>query len=179
LSIVKFDHIALIVDDLDASLAHFRKIFDVRDADLIYERDYEDVDRDTGNVDVMHFALFPVGEVYFELVEPVSPEGPMMKFLKRTGGGIHHIGLTSNDIRGEWRRHAQEREELGTLGERPRVDQYNVTYWFLHPKKNYGALFEIDSAWAKTSASDMTPIEPTPDWSIEDLGDGSPAGGRP
>jgi methylmalonyl-CoA/ethylmalonyl-CoA epimerase len=166
MSISKFDHIGIVVDDLDAALEHFRTLFEVRDADLIYERDYDDVNPDTNEVDRMHFALFPVGEVYLELIEPVS-EGPVKSFLDRTGGGIHHLGITSNDLRAEWAQHAQQREQIGVVNERPRVDQYNVSYWFLHPKRNYGTLFEVDAAWAKTSASDMTPIEPTPDWDSE------------
>jgi methylmalonyl-CoA/ethylmalonyl-CoA epimerase len=163
MSFTKFDHIAIVVDDLDAALDHFRSLLEFREEDLIYERDYDDVDPDSKEVDVMHFALFPVGEVYLELIEPVS-DGPMKKFLERTGGGLHHLGLTSNDMSDEWRKHAAKREELGVIGDRPRVDQYDVSYWFLHPKRNYGTLFEIDAAWVKTSVSDMTPVEKTPDW---------------
>lgn len=166
MSITKFDHIGLIVDDIDGALDHFRKLFEFKDSELIYERDYEDVDRDTGKVDVMHAALFPVGEVYFEVVEPVS-EGPMKDYLEKTGGGIHHIGITSDDIKGEWAKHSAGREEYGLVEDRPRVDKFDVTYWFLHPKKNYRVLWEVDTAWAKTSVSDMTPIEPTPDWDAE------------
>lgn len=163
MSFYKFDHIGIVVDNLDESMDHFRKLFEIREADLIYERDYEDIDPDTGIAEVMHFALFPVGQVYLELIEPVS-DGPVKKFLEKTGGGVHHLGITSNDIKAEWKLHEGLREELGVLGDKPRVDQYNVSYWFLHPKQNYGALFEVDAAWAKTSVSDMTPIEPTPDW---------------
>jgi methylmalonyl-CoA/ethylmalonyl-CoA epimerase len=163
-SIYKFDHIGIVVDDLDAALDHFRTLFEIRDEDLIYERDYDDVNPDTKEVDVMHFALFPVGQVYMELIEPVS-EGPVKKFLDRTGGGVHHLGITTNDLRQEWKLHDEHREQIGVVEDKPRVDQYDVSYWFLHPKKNYNTLFEVDAAWAKTSASDMTPVEPTPDWS--------------
>jgi methylmalonyl-CoA/ethylmalonyl-CoA epimerase len=162
-AITKFDHIGIVVDDLDAALEHYKKLFAIDERTLIYERDYDDVDPDSGAVDVMHFALFPVGEVYLELIEPVS-DGPMKKFLERTGGGFHHLGITSDNLREEWRDHESKRDEIGVVGDRPRVDQYDVSYWFLHPKRNYGVLFEVDAAWAKTSASDMTPIEPTPDW---------------
>jgi methylmalonyl-CoA/ethylmalonyl-CoA epimerase len=165
-SIVKFDHIAIVVDDLDAALEHFRTLFDIDDRTMIYERDYDDVNADTGDVDVMHFALFPVGQVYLELIEPAS-DGPMKSFLERTGGGVHHIGITTDDVKEEWRKHQRLRKELGVIGERPRVDQYNVSYWFLHPKQNHRVLWELDAAWAKTSASDMTPVEPTPDWDAE------------
>jgi methylmalonyl-CoA/ethylmalonyl-CoA epimerase len=166
LSIYKFDHIAIVVPDLDVALNHYRELFDVADRDLIYQRDYDDVDPDTGATDVMHFALFPVGQVYLELVEPVS-EGPMRRFLEATGGGLHHVGITTDDLRAEWAKHNAARDELGVIGERPRVDQYDVSYWFLHPKQNTRVLWEVDAAWAKTSRSDMTPVEPTPDWKAE------------
>lgn len=175
MSITKFDHIGLIVENLDAALDHFRRIFDFEDSQMIYERDYEDVDLQTGAIDVMHTALFPVGEVYLELIEPVS-EGPMKAFLERTGGGVHHIGITSDDLRGEWERHSSQRDEVGVIGERPRVDKFDVSYWFLHPKANHRVLFEVDAAWAKTSVSDMTPIDPTPDWS--DAGEAVASGGQ-
>jgi methylmalonyl-CoA/ethylmalonyl-CoA epimerase len=163
-SISKLDHIGIVVDDLDQALDHFKKLFSVKDSELIYERDYDDVDPDTGAVDIMHFCLFPVGQVYIELIEPAS-EGPMKAFLDRTGGGVHHVAITADNIAGEWDRQSAQREELGIIGDRPRVDQYDVSYWFLHPKQNHRVLFEVDSGWAKTSVSDMTPIEPTPDWS--------------
>ena len=163
MAITKFDHIGIVVDNLDDALEHFKKLFPIDERTLIYERDYDDVDPGTGAVDVMHFALFPVGEVYLELIEPVS-DGPMKRFLERTGGGFHHLGITSDNLRDEWGDHDAKRDEIGVIGDRPRVDQYDVSYWFLHPKRNYQVLFEVDAAWAKTSASDMTPIEPTPDW---------------
>jgi methylmalonyl-CoA epimerase len=168
LAITKFDHIALVVDNLDESIEHFRKMFDIDDRRMIVGRDYKDLDPETGKSDVMHFALFPVGEVYLELIEPVSKEGPMMRFLRRTGGGVHHLGITSDDIRAEWKRHWEQQDELGVMGERPRKDHYDVSYWFLHPKKNYGIVWEVDAAWAKTSASEMTPIEAAPDWHVAD-----------
>jgi methylmalonyl-CoA/ethylmalonyl-CoA epimerase len=165
----KFDHIGIVVDDLDAALEHFRALFDIDDRRLIYERNYEDTNEETGDADVMHFCLFPVGQVWFELIEPAG-DGPMRTFLERTGGGIHHIGITSTDIAAEWRKHDGDRARFGVVNKKPRVDQYGVSYWFLHPKNNFRVLFEVDAEWAKTSASDMTPVEPTPDWSSEEHG---------
>lgn len=167
MSITKFDHIGIVVDDLDAALEHYKLLFDIDDAGLIYERDYADTDPHTGVSDVMHFALFPVGQVYLELIEPAKPDGPMQKFLDRTGGGFHHLGITTDNLREEWAKHDGHREAIGVIEPRPRVDQYDVSYWFLHPKKNHRVMFEVDAHWAKTSKSDMTPIEPTPDWDAE------------
>jgi methylmalonyl-CoA/ethylmalonyl-CoA epimerase len=163
--ISKFDHIGIVVENLEAALDHFRGIFDIDDRRLIYERDYDDVNQDTGETDVMHFALFPVGQVWFELIEPAS-DGPMRTFLERTGGGFHHLGITSSNIKAEWEKHSADREKFGLVGDKPRKDQYDVSYWFLHPKKNHRVMFEVDAEWAKTSASDMTPVEPIPDWEM-------------
>ena len=127
MAITKFDHIAIVVPNLDEALKHFRQIFDIDDDKLIYERDYKDTDTKTGNVEIMHFCLFPVGEVYFEIVEPAS-EGPVMKFLQRTGGGLHHLGLTSDKIRDEWNKHDGLRQQVRPLESKPRVDQYTIPY---------------------------------------------------
>ena len=164
MSIWKFDHISLLVDDLDAAIAHYDRLFNFDKRDTIIERDYEDKDPNTGVGDILHFFLGPVGQVWLELMEPVKPDGAMMKHLNNHGMGFHHVGITSNDIVQEWNKHEGMRDEIGVIEKCPRVDQYAVSYWFLHPKKNFGALWEVDAAWAKTSASDMTPVEPTPDW---------------
>lgn len=163
MTIVTIDHIAVIVDDIDAALSHFRQVFDVADKDLVYHRNYRDVDPDTGAMDVHHIASIRVGKTFLELTEPVS-DGPLKDFLERTGGGVHHIGITSDGIVSDWRRHAALRETIGLIDSRPRVDEHGVSYWFLHPKKNYRTLLEVDAAWQKTSAGEMTPVETPPAW---------------
>jgi hypothetical protein len=162
-AIAKFDHVAIVVHDLDAALQHFTQLFDIEVRNVIVHRNYRDVDADTGAVDVHHFAFCPVGEMYLELTQPVS-EGPLKDFLMRTGGGLHHVGLTSDDVASDWVRHNNIRDELGVIGSKPRVDRYGVSYWFLHPRRNYRVLFEVDAAWVRTSASEMTPVEPIPSW---------------
>jgi methylmalonyl-CoA/ethylmalonyl-CoA epimerase len=164
MAIVKFDHISLLVQDLDAAISHYDRLFRFDKRQMIIERDYKDTNPNTGEVDVLHFLLAPVGQVWLELMEPVRPDGAMMKHLNSHGEGFHHVGITSDDVVDEWKFHDGIRDEVGVIERCPRVDQYKVSYWFLHPKKNFGALWEVDAAWAKTSASDMTPIEPTPDW---------------
>jgi methylmalonyl-CoA/ethylmalonyl-CoA epimerase len=169
MGLYKFDHIGVVVDDLDAALDHFRQLFDVRDEDLVYHKgDYADPNPDTGTEEVMDFLLFPVGQVWFELIQPRG-DGPVMRFLERTGGGLHHIGVTSDDIVEEWRKHNAIRERIGRVENRPRVDMFNVSYWYLHPKSNYNVLFEVDAPWTKTVFSNMTPLYPTPDWDSLDL----------
>lgn len=184
MSFYKFDHIGVVVEDLDEALDHFRLLFDIRDEDLVYHKgDYADSSPDLEDDEPMDFLLFPVGQVWFELMAPTG-EGPVKKFLERTGGGLHHIGVTSNDIVGEWKKHSAMREKIGVLESKPRVDMFDVSYWYLHPKQNHRVLFEVDAAWTKTAFSSMTPIYPTPEWDEEQLkpgaaDDGSSPGGIP
>jgi len=162
--IKKFDHIAIVVPDLDEAMEHYTKLFDTDKRRVVIYRDYEDTDVNTGIVDVMDFALIEVGEVWFELIAPKKADGLMAKFLEKSGPGIHHIGMTSDNIVEEWKKQSKLKDDIGVLEKKPRVDQYDVSYWFLHPKKNYGVLWEVDAWWTKTSVSDMTPVEPTPNW---------------
>jgi len=39
-------------------------------------------------------------DVYIELLEPTEASSPVSKFLKRTGGGLHHVCFEVDDIEG-------------------------------------------------------------------------------
>ena len=38
-------------------------------------------------------AMLPIGESRIELLEPVTTESPIQKFLTKSGPGIHHIAI--------------------------------------------------------------------------------------
>jgi methylmalonyl-CoA/ethylmalonyl-CoA epimerase len=161
-SIIRFDHIAIVVRDLDQAILQYSRILDFDRSNCIEIRNYVDIGPD----DVLDTILIPIGESWLEIIAPVKEGGNMHKALVRRGEGVHHIGLTSDDVREDWRRQAKQRDEVGIVEPKPNVDQFDVSFWYLHPKAMNGVLIEMDSAWAKTSLSDMTPIEPTPDWDV-------------
>src|SRR3954453_10985274 len=43
-------------------------------------------------------AMLPIGESRIELLEPISDDSPISKFLEKRGGGIHHIAIEVDDI---------------------------------------------------------------------------------
>ena len=43
-------------------------------------------------------ALLEVGGSEVELLEPLSPEGGVGKFLARRGGGLHHVCFETDDV---------------------------------------------------------------------------------
>jgi methylmalonyl-CoA/ethylmalonyl-CoA epimerase len=83
----------------------------------------------------------PGGGSYIQLLEPLSPDSPVGKFLARRGEGIHHIGYAVTDVR----------SALATVGgagvrlldERPRHGSLGASIAFLHPADLGGVLTEL------------------------------------
>ena len=38
------------------------------------------------------------GSIDIKLIEPSSPDSPLMAFLQRTGGGLHHLAFRTGDV---------------------------------------------------------------------------------
>jgi methylmalonyl-CoA/ethylmalonyl-CoA epimerase len=85
--------------------------------------------------------MFRVGEVKIELLEPVSEESPIAKFLEKKGDGIHHIAYETDDIEGTLA--AMKRQQVRLIDEEPRTGAGGMQIAFLHPKSSGRVLTEI------------------------------------
>ena len=85
--------------------------------------------------------MLPVGESRLELLEPMSPDSPISKFLEKRGGGIHHIALSVEDIRST----LQGLKEKGArlIDEEPRAGAGGCLVAFIHPSSTGGVLLEL------------------------------------
>jgi methylmalonyl-CoA epimerase len=81
-----------------------------------------------------------VGSV--ELLEPLSPDTPVGRFLSRHGPGLHHIAYRAADLERELRRLTVDLgfEPIDRRG-RPGARGHRVA--FLHPKSTGGVLIEL------------------------------------
>ncbi len=81
------------------------------------------------------------GDTDVELLEPVTPDGPIAKFLAKRGPGIHHICLRVPNLEAalERCRHAGYR----LIDEHPRPGAGGRRVAFLHPKDTSGILLEL------------------------------------
>lgn len=86
-------------------------------------------------------AMLPVGESKIELLEPLSSESPIAKFLEKKGSGVHHIAFSVEDIEGELKR--LQKEGLRLIDEQPRQGAHGAQIAFLHPKSTHGVLVEL------------------------------------
>ena len=85
--------------------------------------------------------MLPIGESRLELLEPMSPDSPISKFLEKRGGGIHHIALSVENIRAT----LQDLKTKGSrlIDEEPRVGAGGCLVAFIHPSSTAGVLVEL------------------------------------
>ncbi|MFN2126633.1 MAG: VOC family protein, partial [Anaerolineales bacterium] len=49
----------------------------------------------------VRLAVFRVGEVQIELLEPTEADSPISAFIEKRGEGMHHISYQVDDIEGQ------------------------------------------------------------------------------
>lgn len=86
-------------------------------------------------------AMIPAGESRLELLEPVSPDSVIGRFIDRRGEGLHHVALHVDDI-------ASVFAEMKGAGMRLVSDELKIgvgghLYFFVHPSCTGGVLVEI------------------------------------
>ena len=123
------DHVGVAVNDIEAALAFFKKVFDVPDAKI-------ELMEDQG----VRATLIEVGQTRLELLEPTSPESGVGRFIERRGEGLHHLAFNVTDISGKL-------ITLQTLGvdlidQTPR-EGLSGTIAFVHPRSVFGILTEL------------------------------------
>jgi methylmalonyl-CoA/ethylmalonyl-CoA epimerase len=85
--------------------------------------------------------MLPIGDTKIELLEPLSPDSPVGRFLQKRGPGIHHIAVQVEDIRDTL---AQLKEKGARLiDETPRVGAGGCLVAFVHPSATNGVLLEL------------------------------------
>jgi methylmalonyl-CoA/ethylmalonyl-CoA epimerase len=86
-------------------------------------------------------AMLPLGESRVELLEPISEDSPLSKFLEKRGPGIHHIAVEVEDIEASL---AQLKDKgMRLIDESPRIGAENCLVAFVHPASAGGVLLEL------------------------------------
>lgn len=84
-------HIGYVVEDLEAAVANFRRVYGLGDDDIRLLPDFDGAPT--------RFAFVRVGGVEFELIEPLTEEfHGILLGVKSGEGGINHIAYRVDDI---------------------------------------------------------------------------------
>lgn len=127
---MKIDHIGIATEKIDESLALWRDV-------LGLEVDSTEDVTEQG----VRVAMLPIGESHIELLEPLSPETPVGKFLQKRGPGLHHVAVRVTDIHASLA-HLKE-QGIRLIDENPRVGAGGCLVAFVHPSSANGVLLEL------------------------------------
>ncbi len=72
------------------------------------------------NIDLRH-AEGGVGQIQFEVIQPLEGETPVKEFLEKKGEGIHHLGFFVDDLDKETAKMAEKGFMVSQSGETPDV----------------------------------------------------------
>lgn len=129
--IKKVEHIGVAVKSIDESIRIYRDILGIP-----LEKVYESEAIKT------KIAFFPVDGCTIELIEPMDPESPAAKFIRKRGEGVHHICLGVENIEAALRHYESQGIEL--LNKTARRTQDGRLIAFLNPKSTNGVLIELE-----------------------------------
>ena len=125
----RLDHIGIAVRDLESAVRTYE-----RGLGLVCTH------RETVETEQVKTAFLPLGDTHLELLESLSPDGPIGRFLEKRGEGIHHLCFEVEDLDAALAR--SKAEGLTPLGE-PRDGAGGKRVVFLHPKGAHGVLIEL------------------------------------
>jgi len=129
--ITALDHIAIAVPDLDKAIKRFMEDFGLPMG---------------GTEDVLEAqtsaAFFPLPPTNIELVHPLDGKGPVATYLKKKGGGLHHLCFRSDNIDEDVARLREKGYQF--LADAPTPGAHNSRVIFIHPKSCDGVLIEIN-----------------------------------
>jgi len=86
-------------------------------------------------------AFLPLGDSELELLESISPESAIARFIEKKGEGIQHIAFRVDNI--EEILEKLKKEGVRLVDEKPRYGAGGAKIAFLHPKDTNGILVEL------------------------------------
>ena len=125
----KIDHIGIVVRDIQEALRAYETALGLPLHEVAEVPDQK-----------VRVAFLPVGESHIELVQPLSDDTGIARFLANRGEGIHHICLTVDDIEAALARLKAHGVQL--IDESPRRGAHGRVA-FIHPKAMHGVLIEL------------------------------------
>ncbi len=131
MTIKKFDHIGIAVEELELSLKKWAKVFNFNfsEIEILPSR----------GVRVAY--LFPEEGPAIELISPFGEDSPVRKFLANRGEGIHHLCFQVKDLK---KAMVELKEQgLSFLTDCPLPGAGGSQIVFVHPKVLNGVLIEL------------------------------------
>jgi methylmalonyl-CoA/ethylmalonyl-CoA epimerase len=126
----RVDHIGVAVSNLEEALAFYRDCLGLQliEIELVEEQG-------------VRVAKLEAGNTHIELLEPLSPDSPVGKFLSTRGQGLHHVCFAVDDINHEL--DGMKAAQVRLIDAVPRTGAGGAKIAFVHPKATGGVLMEL------------------------------------
>ncbi len=124
------DHIALAVEDIDASIALYSSALGFS---LLKRSEVR------GDYSGMVYAVMKSGSATMVLVQGTSPVSQVSKFIAAFGAGIHHIAFAVSDLDAALDRIAR----AGATADTPLISDHGIRQTFLHRDTETGVRVEL------------------------------------
>lgn len=126
----KIEHIGIAVKNMETSNKLFTSLFG-----------QEPYKKEVVESEGVTTSFFQIGPNKIELLEGMSQDSPISKFIAKKGEGIHHIAFEVENIYSEIER--LKKEGFTLIHNEPKKGADNKLIAFLHPKSSNGVLIEL------------------------------------
>jgi len=125
----KLHHVAVAVESVDGALGFYRDVLGLTDVRTMTLEDRG-----------LKVALIQAGDTEIELLEPISQDNTVKRFLERRGSGLHHICFQVDDIETAMKELAERGAEF--VDDVPREGAVGLVA-FMPPSVADGVLVEL------------------------------------
>ena len=125
----KIDHLGIAVKSLDSAKSFYEKL------GLTVSPE------ETVAAEGVKLVMIPVGESRFELLEPISEDSAIAKFLAKRGEGLHHVSLRVPDLATTVEK--LKKDGVRLVSEEIKIGAGGHRYVFVHPSSAGGVLVEL------------------------------------
>lgn len=128
--IKRIDHVAIVVDDLEAAIGFWRDTLGLPLSHV-----------ETMPAQESEIAFLPLGGSEIELVRPTTETSGVAKYLAKRGAGLHHVALEVDDLDAKLADLKAKGVQL--INDEPVPGAGGTRAVFIHPKAATGVLVEL------------------------------------
>lgn len=133
--VTRVRHLGVVVKDIETSVNKYKKIYDINDEDIKIIPPLNEEAPDT------RFAFLPLGNMEFELIQPISDN--FKKMIGNPQPGINHIAYVVKDLEKTVERMKENGVRLGHVTKEGILDMQRSKVAYFNVEDTDGILIEF------------------------------------
>ena len=130
MNLTHIEHLGIAVKSIEASIPYYEEVLGLKCYSI------EEVPSQK-----VRTAFFKIGQTKIELLEAMSEDSPIAKFIEKKGEGVHHVAFATDKLQEALDEVAEKGVQL--IDKTPRAGAEGLSIAFLHPKSTGGVLTEL------------------------------------